>query len=375
MINKNNNEPINRRELLKLFGFGSALLLSSCVSKSQNTNAENSSTLPPKASDVPKTSSETDAPKSTESEFSPTDAPTDLPLSLEEEFLQIQQPLNIDPLSEDEWMSLPIVPEKLSQRMLRLFALGQEMGRDARLFSVVGDCQTIPSYFLGNFDDSLSSSRYTLGDEYAYLQETIDYYKGSYKGGVAAKGGQNVAAVFSPLWANPEFCKSDEGPLACELRLKKSVFTFISLEENWKGDLVGYVNNLEKVVLYTLSQGVIPILSTKANNLEGDHSINRAIVEIARRYELPLWNFWASVQDIPKQGLDADRFHLTFSLNLANNFDSRFYFQDSTQIDTGWGMRNITALMLLDFMRKNLVNEIGLGHQMIFQLERWIRHS
>ncbi len=375
MTNKNINESINRRDLLKLFGFGGALLLSSCVSKSENTSSENSSPLPPKPTEVTQSYTETNSPSTTETEISPTDAPTEIALSPEEELRQIQQPLDIEPLAVDAWKTLPIIPEQLSQRMLRLFAIGQEMGRDARLFSVVGDCQAIPSYFLGNFDDSLSSTRYSLGDTYSYLQETIDYYKGSFKGGVAAKGGQNVAAVFSPFWANTELCNPDEGPLACELRLTKSVFTFISLEENWNGDFVGYSENLEKVVLYALSQGVIPILGTKANNLEGDHSINRVIVEMARQYELPLWNFWASVQDIPKQGLDPDRFHLTFILDPARNYDSRFYFQDPNKIDTGWAVRNLTALTLLDFMRKSLVKEIGLGHQMIFQLERWIRHS
>lgn len=383
MTNEQKNTPFNRRDLLKILGFSGAILLSSCVNKSTNTSEANATLQPKSTANIPST--ETDSPtvevepsKETEATSTSTDTPTEVPLTLEEELALIQQPLDLAPLAKDEWKGLPIIPGSLSQRMLRLFALGQQMGRDARSFSVVGDCQTIPNYFLGNFDSTSVYPRYYLGETYADLQETIDYYSGSFKGGVAAHGGQNVAAVFSPFWVQAEdaaLCEASEGPLACELRLRNSVFTFISLEENWNEDVVGYSIALEKVILYTLAQGVIPILATKASNLEGDHAVNQAIVEIARRYEIPLWNFWASLQDLPQQGLDTDRFHLTFYLDTEIDLDTRFDFRESTGINTGWAMRNLSALMLLAFLRKALVQEIGLGHQLVFVLEQWIMNS
>lgn len=384
MTNEQKGKSFNRRDLLKIIGFSSAVLLSSCVSKSNNTSDSGVNLQPKSTTNIPSTETDStqiiknEPSEESEATSTSTDTPTEIPLTFEEELAIIQQPLDISPLAKDEWKKFPIIPTRLSQRMLRLFALGQQVGRDARIFSVVGDCQTIPSYFLGNFDSTSTNPRYYLGETNAYLQETIDYYKGSFKGGVATKGGQNVAAVFSPFWVQAEdaaLCEASEGPLACELRLRNSVFTFISLEENWDGDVAGYSLTLEKVILYTLAQGVIPILGTKASNLEGDHSVNQAIVEIARRYEIPLWNFWASLQELPQQGLDDDRFHLTFYQDSKIGLDTRFDFRESTGIDTGWGMRNLSALNFLEFMRKSLVQEIGLGHQLAFVLEQWIMNG
>ena len=64
-----------------------------------------------------------------------------------------------------------------------------------------------------------------------------------------------------------------------------------------------------------IEYGVVPILSTKADNLEGDGSINATIVRLAEEYEVPLWNFWAAIQDLPRHGLQEDGAHLTWNPN------------------------------------------------------------
>jgi hypothetical protein len=254
-------------------------------------------------------------------------------------------------------MEMPVVPEAVSERMHQLFRLGQQMGRDPRRFSVIGDCQSIPVYFLTGFDGTPDKD-YFLGDTNANLQETIDYYKGSYSGGVAANGGQNVAAVFSPLWADPKQCESNEGPLACELRLRRSCLALISLEENWNGDLEGYRANLIEVVKYCISQGVVPVLTTKASNLEGDHSVNRTIAEITREFGLPLWNFWLSLQDLPSKGLIDDDFHLT------QGWSGRFDYRIAKNIKSGWAIRNLTALQLLDLLRREFMQELSFSQRL-----------
>jgi hypothetical protein len=136
--------------------------------------------------------------------------------------------------------------------------------------------------------------------------------------------------------------------LACELRLTNSSIALISLEENWNGDVEGYRQNLETIVQFTIQQGVIPVLTTKASNLEGEHAINRTIVEVARAYEVPLWNFWASLQDLPQQGLIEDGFHLT------QGWSPRFDYRTPAEVKSGWAMRNLTALQMLDALREFL---------------------
>ena len=364
--------------MLKILGFGGALVLSVCATNLNDSESIGLSSELSKPTNIEPSSNKnnsTDQGSSDQSQsletdtLSPTEPPSEVPLTLEEELAIIQTPIDIDPLSEDAWTSLPIIPAGISDRMLKLFKMGKKMGRDPRQFAVVGDCHSSPVFFLKNFDDPPPNPRYNLGKQYQYLQETIDYYKGSFNTGVGARNGQNVTSVLSAFWADPERCEPSEGPLACELRIKNPAFAFISLEKNWWGTKEEYTTYLETIINYTIGEGIIPILGTKAHNLEGEHFINHAVVEVARRYEIPLWNFWASVQDVPRGGLEEDLEHL--SLNLKTYYD----FSDPQNFDNGWALRNLTGLMILDFMRKSLINEIGLGHQMVFMLERWILNS
>jgi hypothetical protein len=48
---------------------------------------------------------------------------------------------------------------------------------------------------------------------------------------------------------------------------------------------------------------VVPILATKADNREKDERVNRDMALLASEYDLPLWNFWAAVSDLPDRGL------------------------------------------------------------------------
>ncbi len=81
-------------------------------------------------------------------------------------------------------------------------------------------------------------------------------------------------------------------------------FVLISFETWWAGKpATDYETRLRSVVEYVLSQDVVPILATKADNLEGDNSINSAIARVAYEYEIPLWNFWAVTYPLPNHGL------------------------------------------------------------------------
>ncbi len=60
-----------------------------------------------------------------------------------------------------------------------------------------------------------------------------------------------------------------------------------------------------------LARGAIPVLVTKADNLELDEHINQNMARLAANYGLPLWNFWSSVQNLPDQGLQPNLMHLT----------------------------------------------------------------
>ncbi len=239
-----------------------------------------------------------------------------------------------------EWRDVPVIPE-VSEKMRDVYALGQELGNDPHAFSIVGDCQNVSAYFLADFEHPL---QYDLG-EYGYLQEVIDQFTGSFgRERAAVRGGYNVASVLSPMWADPDFCEKGETPLQCEDRMQNPSIVLISMETWWEGrPAETYENYLRQVVEYWLENGVVPILATKADNLEGDNSLNASIVRVAQDYDVPLWNFWLAVQPLPDHGLTEDAFHLTYG---------RPFFNDSSVMQTGWAMRNLTALQALDTVWK-----------------------
>jgi len=105
---------------------------------------------------------------------------------------------------------------------------------------------------------------------------------------------------------------------------------------------------LRQIVEHLLEKGVIPILSTKADDLEGDNRINRIIVDVAADYHTPLWNFWQAVQPLPNHGLQDDMQHLTFAGPDFGN--------DSVML-AAWPWRNLTALQALDAVWRSVTGK------------------
>lgn len=246
-------------------------------------------------------------------------------------------------LTTDEWQKLPIVPSLISERMRKIYREGLAAGRDPNRFSKIGDCQNVDSYFLSIYD---KPGEYSLG-QYTSLKPTIDHYSGSWsRKSLAVKGGMNVASVLTPAWADRASCNKGETPLACEIRVNNPSVIIISMETWWgKKPAETYENYMRKVIESALDARVVPILATKADNLEGHHQINAVIAKLAREYELPLWNFWSAVQPLPYHGLTADGFHLTFARN---------FFDDPIRMESAWPWRNLTALQTIDSVLNGL---------------------
>jgi hypothetical protein len=235
----------------------------------------------------------------------------------------------------------------VSARAKALYAAGLAAGNNPRAFSKVGDCQNITSHFLAAFDDP---ALYTLGEPFAYLQPAIAQFAGSFKRESAAvRNGFNVAAVLSPMQADPDTCKAGETPLACELRLNKPSIVLISMETWWAGKPAAeYEKYMRQVLDIIIAAKALPIIATKADNLEQDFSVNIAIARLAYEYDIPLWNFWKAVQPLPNHGLVEDGFHLTKGVDRP---DDPLYYRRLDQpqaLDYGWPVRNLTALQAID---------------------------
>jgi hypothetical protein len=246
----------------------------------------------------------------------------------------------------EDWQAFPVVPV-FGGRAAEILHRGISMRHDAHAFSKIGDCQNITTYFLADFEQP---ERYRLG-EYAGLQQTIDWFKGSFgRKSLAVKGGMNVASVMNPLMADPAACRPGESPLACELRIHNPSLALISFEEAWDGNVEKYETYLRQVIETVIEQGVVPVVATKADNLEGGQRINALIAHLAWEYDIPLWNFWSAVQPLRYRGLTADGFHLTQTSDYHN-----YYFDMPRSRWSGWMARNLTALQALDAARQELI--------------------
>jgi hypothetical protein len=238
-------------------------------------------------------------------------------------------------LGPEAYQGMPIIPV-VSARMVEVYRAGLAAGRDPMRFSKIGDCQNITTYFLAAFDDP---GEYRLGSQYEYLQPTIDHFAGSWsRKSLAVKGGLNVAAALSPIWADPAQCRAGETPIACEIRVYNPSIVIVSMEESFSGDLVHYNMYLRKIVEYILSQNVVPILATRAELPDSNNSINDLVTRVAYNYQVPLWNFWAATDPLPEHGL-VDGFHLSQAAN---------FFNDPASMQNGWPWRNLTALESID---------------------------
>jgi len=91
--------------------------------------------------------------------------------------------------------------------------------------------------------------------------------------------------------------------LACEARLHKPAIAFILLGTNDASHPEVFEADVRQILDYLIEQGIVPILATKADDFEGDYSINATIARLAYEYDLPLWNFWLAVQPLPDHGL------------------------------------------------------------------------
>lgn len=252
--------------------------------------------------------------------------------------------------SSDFWKDLPVVPLGISERVRTIYQRGLAMGNNPHAFSKVGDCHSTNPYFLADYD--LGQDVYDLG-EYAYLQPTIDYFKGSFsRSSLAAKNGLSTAGVLASLWSDWKYCSSNETPLDCEFRVHHPSFALISLGTNEAHDVredpSTFEGRLRRIIEHSIDQGVVPILSTKADNAEGNHFINYTTARLAMEYELPLWNFWKAVQPLPQHGLRSPE-HLTFA--PTKSFTD---FSKPEYLDYGMQVRNLTALQILEMIRREI---------------------
>jgi hypothetical protein len=214
-----------------------------------------------------------------------TPMPTDTPLPAA---------LFLDPADWHHWPVIPIVPEYTR----KIYLLGQSLGNDPRAFSVLGDCQSEPDVFMGIYEtDPQAVAALPLN-----LQETVAWFSGSFNRlSPTVRAGTTTGGLLWPMWHQNKYaCTKFETPLQCELRIHKPSFIIIHVGTHYENRNEGY---LRTILNQLVAAGVIPILSSKADDRELDEHVNAQYAHLAVEYNLPFWNFWAAVDNLPNRGL------------------------------------------------------------------------
>ena len=215
----------------------------------------------------------------------------------------------------------PLTPKwipTITPQMRQLYLRAVRLGKDPAMFTVVGDCNSETTAYLGR----LAAGTFQLSKGQENLETTIARFSNSFpRASAATQGSFSTSAMFDDTWADPARCKAGEGPLACELRMSRASIVFIALGTGDQHDWQNFEKNYRAVITATLSSGVLPVLVTKADDLETHAKspalsgyINDVIRRLGKAYGLPVMDFWLATRGLPNYGLrneGNDNFHMT----------------------------------------------------------------
>lgn len=255
----------------------------------------------------------------------------------------------------DDWQRLPpdiILPDAVIENIRTIFQTGQQSGNHRDVFSKVGDSITANPFFL----TPIADGSYNLGDHQS-LHRPIRYFTGIAREGrdsfsnnsLAAAVGWSTDAPLNPRFADPAWCQSGEVPLVCEYRLVKPSVALIMYGTNDVGffDSATYEGNLVEMVRISIEMGVIPVLSTIPVRLGYEERViefNNIVERVAARFEVPLWDYGAALDQVVGLGLAPDGVHPS----LPPGGVETVMHLGAANLNYGFVIRNLTALQMLD---------------------------
>lgn len=221
-------------------------------------------------------------------------------------------------LTPKYWREWNIVP-KLSYKAEEILHSGiAEHGLNADVFSKVGDCQFTTDTFLKSYVTGVYPIPLGMDATVLFFRESMSHDS------ITAANGLGISSVLNPMFglgAGHNECQANETPLDCELRVRRPAIVLIAMGTNWKPHAeISFEKYLRQVVTRILETGALPILATKADNIEGDWKLNEVTSQVAYNYDLPLVNVWRAVQFLPNHGLESPKnIYLTGNGWLAQN--------------------------------------------------------
>jgi hypothetical protein len=252
----------------------------------------------------------------------------------------------------------------ISANARAIYLNGQQLGNRANVFSKIGDSITVAPWYLF----PIGAGAYNL-QGYGHLQSVINHFSAANartgnsfaNQSLAANNGWTTLTVLDPNASNHTICAIDEAPLVCEYRVVKPSVAIIMLGTNDLALLPAetFRGNLAIVVQTSINMGVIPVLSTvpPRSGAEGAVAVfNQIIIETARAYDVPLWNYHGSMVGIYAGGLSNDGIHPSSPPGThPQDYAAAANFTPEN-LNFGFTMRNLGTLQVLDAIWRQVLN-------------------
>lgn len=183
-------------------------------------------------------------------------------------------------------------------------------------FTVIGDCNSVPEAYAGR----LAMGLFDVSAVRQFAPAIERFAPSFARNSVAAFAGFNSASVLDPQWANPQVCMAGEGPLDCELRRSRASIAFVALGTGDQFTWKDFEKNYRAVIERLLAGMVLPVLVTKADDLESQQGgapagfINDVVRKLGKEYDLPVIDFWAATRSLPDYGMrweGNENFHMS----------------------------------------------------------------
>jgi hypothetical protein len=250
----------------------------------------------------------------------------------------------------------PVVPASaLPSDIGAIATQGRALGNIPSNFAKVGDSITYAEHFLY----PLGAGAYDLG-VYAHLQGALNFFLGGENSfsrrSLASGNGWTVESVLNPDFANKTYCEATESPLLCEYRTSRPSVALIMLGSNDVAVVPPdvYAHNLGEITRISVENGIIPVLSTIPYRVGYEAQVeayNQTIRNVAALYNVPIWDYFNTMNALPNAGLSPDGLHPSIP---PGGFDAAAVF-NTNNLTYGYTARNLLALQILDNLYRQVL--------------------
>ncbi len=260
------------------------------------------------------------------------------------------------------------------QKMFRPKNFGSLIGPGGA--GILAACQPYLSNFPGSITVNIQNPKNVfskVGDSITVSPNFLDAFAGAYNLG-SHTGLQSVINFFTPLsftentlaagigWNTQDLINNNFSALESEYTRTKPAVAIIMIGTNDSGGsnqvvVPVYTDRLERIVNYTVSKGIIPILSTLPHltNANPQHNTNTelltgAIKDVSTRLGVPLMDYRLATEQINTAarnwGISTDNIHPSVGGGNAGDLS------DLPMSEGGYNVRNFVSLCALDAVWK-----------------------